>query len=433
MNSYNDILGANARIWFYLRQNTGKGRDIADSKIKTKEVLSRFDVGLPRILGLLESQKEVDEFLWQELRGNFVIKPASGSGGRGVIVVKKKAKWAGEWYLMDGKKVNVSDLRLHCSDILEGRYSLYNKSDRVLIEERIKIHPKFLRFTRSGTPDVRVIVYNNVPVMAMLRLPTKESEGKANLHQGAVGLGIDLTTGITTYGVRYNNPVKKVYDYRRKKEIKVNGIKTPNWKEILKTSVHCQKVVPGLKFLGVDLVIDKNKGPMVLELNARPGLSIQICNKAGLKRRLKRVEGVRVRSIKHGVKIARTLFGEKFAGKVNIEKTKKVLQVIEPIKIKGDGKSKVELLAKVDTGAYRSSIDKGLAEDLGLLKEDRILYHRNYQSALGEGDRRPVVPVDIWVKGQKITSEVNVTDRSHLKTKFLLGRKDLKGFLVKVK
>jgi alpha-L-glutamate ligase-like protein len=433
MNSYSDILGANARIWFYLRQNSSKGRHIADSKIKTKGILSKFDVNVPRILGLLESQKEVDEFQWEDLQGNFVIKPASGSGGRGVIVVRKKAKWAGEWYLMDGKKVNISDLRLHSSDIIEGRYSLYNKSDQVLIEERIKIHPKFLRFTKSGTPDIRVIIYNHVPVMAMLRLPTKESEGKANLHQGAIGLGIDLTTGITTYGVRYNNPVKKVYDYRRKKEIKVNGIKIPNWKEILKTSVHCQKVVPGLRFLGVDLVIDKNKGPMVLELNARPGLSIQICNKSGLKRRLKRVEGVRVRSIKHGVKIARTLFGEKFAGKVNIEKTKKVLDVIEPIKVKGDGKGKVELLAKVDTGAYRSSIDKGLAEDLGLLKEDKVLYHRSYQSALGEGDRRPIIPVNIWIKGDKITSEVNVTDRSHLKTKFLLGRKDLKGFLVKVK
>lgn len=414
MSQYNDILGANARIWFYLRKNSSKGRKIADSKIKTKKILSKRKVTVPKILSLLKSQKDVDEFEWENLEGNFVIKPASGSGGRGVMVVKKKAKWAGEWFLMDGKKVNVSDLRLHSADILEGRFSLYNRADQVLIEERIKIHPKFTRFTRSGTPDVRIIVFNYVPVMAMLRLPTKDSEGKANLHQGAIGLGVDMTTGITTYGVRYNSSVKKIYDYRRKREIKVNGIKIPDWKKILTTSVRCQKVVPGLKFLGVDLVIDKSKGPMVLELNARPGLSIQICNKAGLKRRLKRVEGVRVRSIKHGVKIARTLFGEKFAGKVELEKPQKVLKVIEPIKIKGDGRGKIELLAKADTGAYRSSIDKELAKNLGLLDEDKILYHRSYQSALGDGDRRPVIPVKIWVKGKKITSEANVTDRSSL-------------------
>lgn len=433
MSQYEDILGANARIWFYLRKNTAKGRRIADSKTLTKKILSKRKVRVPKVLGLLNNQEEVEVFNWEDLKGNFVIKPASGSGGRGVIVVKKKAKYAGEWYLMDGRKMDISDLRLHCFDILEGRFSLYNKADNVLIEERIKIHPKFLKFTRNGTPDVRIIVFNNVPVMAMLRVPTKESEGKANLHQGAVGLGVDMATGITTYGVRYNSLVKKIYDYRRKREIKVNGIKIPDWKKILNTAVRCQKVVPQLKFLGVDLVIDKNKGPMVLELNARPGLSIQICNKAGLKRRLRRVEGLKVRSINHGVKIARTLFAEEFAGKVVMSKPKKVLDIIEPIKVKGDGRGKLELLAKVDTGAYRSSIDKDLAKDLKILEDDKILYYRHYQSALGEGDRRPVVPVDIWVKGKKITSEANVTDRSKLNTKFLLGRRDLKGFMVRVK
>ena len=189
MSGYEDILGANARIWFYLRRNSSKGRRIADSKLKTKKVLGKNKVCVPKVLGLLETQQEVRDFQWEQLEGNFVIKPASGSGGRGVLVVKKRAKWAGEWFLMDGKKVNVSDLRLHCSDILEGRFSLYGKADQVLVEDRIKIHPKFLRFTNSGTPDVRIIVFNYVPVMAMLRLPQEESEGKANLHQGAIGLG----------------------------------------------------------------------------------------------------------------------------------------------------------------------------------------------------------------------------------------------------
>jgi alpha-L-glutamate ligase-like protein len=435
MSGYEDILGANARIWFYLRRNSGKGRRIADSKLKTKKVLGKNKVCVPKVLGLLKTQQEVRDFQWEQLEGNFVIKPASGSGGRGVLVVKKRAKWAGEWFLMDGKKVNVSDLRLHCSDILEGRFSLYGKADQVLVEERIKIHPKFLRFTNSGTPDVRIIVFNYVPVMAMLRLPQEESEGKANLHQGAIGLGIDLATGITTYGVKYNNPVRKIYDYRRKKKVKVNGIKIPDWKKVLKTAVRCQKAVPSLDFLGVDVVLDKEKGPMVLELNARPGLSIQICNRAGLKRRLKRVEGVSVRSIKHGVKISRALFGEEFASKVNLEEKsgKKVVKVIEPIKLVGaNSHGKVELLAKADTGAYRSSIDEDLAKKLGLLDEDNILYHRNYKSSIGEGDRRPVIPIEFWVKGKKISCEANVTDRSNLKTKFLIGRQDLKGFLVEV-
>jgi len=43
-----------------------------------------------------------------------------------------------------------------------------------------------------GLPDIRVIAYNMVPVMAMMRIPTKESGGKANIHGGACAVGIDI-------------------------------------------------------------------------------------------------------------------------------------------------------------------------------------------------------------------------------------------------
>ena len=46
----------------------------------------------------------------------------------------------------------------------------------------------------------------------------------------------------------------------------------------------------GLGYQGVDLVLDKDKGPLILELNARPGLNIQIANRAGLLTRLQLVE-----------------------------------------------------------------------------------------------------------------------------------------------
>src|SRR5690606_28920705 len=46
----------------------------------------------------------------------------------------------------------------------------------------------------------------------------------------------------------------------------------------------------GLGYVGADIVVDENKGPVVLELNARPGLSIQIANRAGLLPRLHAVE-----------------------------------------------------------------------------------------------------------------------------------------------
>jgi alpha-L-glutamate ligase-like protein len=431
MNWRSDILTKNARNRFYLPLNGGRERAIANSKTWTKKVLSKADVPVPQLIAVLKNPDEVNRFAWDRIDGGFVVKPARSSGGEGIWIIKKRAKWAGEWFLNDGQKITISDLRLHCFDILEGRFSLEEISDKVLVEERIKIHPKFLRFTRIGTPDVRIIVYNKIPVMAMLRIPTEKSKGKANLHQGAIGLGLDMATGITTFGVYHDNLISRIYDLRRKRLVKVNGIRVPEWRRLLEVAVSCAQAIPGLRFFGVDLVLDVRRGPLVLELNARPGLSIQICNRAGLRRRLLRVEGIRVRNTEHAIKIAQDLFGESFVDRVKMEEGIAIVEVLEPIKIKGINGKRHEILAKIDTGALRSSIDKGLARQLGLLRPDNILFLRHYRSALGKQRQRPVVEAVFWLKGRKIKSAVSVTDRSHLNTPVLIGRRDLGGFLIR--
>ena len=435
MGDYSDILTKNLRNWIYLRENSSFGRRIANSKLRTKKLLAKKGVVVPKLIAVFKTQRDIFNFSWEKLEDNFVIKPASSSGGEGILVIRKRAKWAGEWFLMDGRKVDIPYLRFHTLDILQGQFNIKGSQDKVFIEERIKIHPKFLRFTKLGTPDVRVIVYNRVPVMAMLRVPTEESGGKANLHQGAIGLGIDLATGITTYGVHHGQLIRRIYDRKRKKLVKVNGIKVPFWREILEAAIFCQEAVPGLNFFGVDLVLDKDKGPEVLELNARPGLAIQICNRAGLRRRLERVNGLKVRSVAHGIKIAQSLFGESFVDQVHQDGEMKIIEPLQVVKIEGlinNRKKKFSFVAKIDTGAYRSSIDYQLANDLGLLRPDNILYYRHYRSALGKKQKRPVIGLTIWIKGKKITSLANVTDRSKLRTKLLIGRKELSGFMVRV-
>ena len=337
---------------------------------------------------------------------------------------------------MNGELITSQEIKAHCQEILAGKFSLHGLADSVIVEERIKIHPMFLSITKAGTPDIRVIIYNKVPVMAMFRIPTEKSGGKANLQQGGIGLGIDLATGITTFGVEgKGNLITKIYDYGKKKMRKVNGIKIPFWREILETAVKCQQIMPGLGFLGVDVVLDKEKGPFVLEVNARPGLSIQICNKAGLKSRMNKVEEIEVRSIEHALTLSKYLFGEKFFEKVEEKEKIKTVSPLEIIKVKmGKGKRNFkEVRAKVDTGAFRSSIDKTLATELGLLAPERILYYRHYRSALGKNMDRPVIGLTFWLKDRKIITAVNVADRKKLRTKFLLGRKDLEGFLIKAK
>lgn len=456
LKQYRQFLTKNERNKIYLRKNSSKARTIADSKWKTKKILSKEGVGVPKLIVRLKRDREVENFCWEKLEGNFVVKPISGYGGEGILIIRKKisndkaTSPVGRFLMMNGKEITIKDIKRHCQEILSGRYSLYGMPDGVLVEERIKIHPKFLRLTKSGTPDIRVVVYNNVPIMAMLRIPTEKSQGRANLQQGAIGLGVDMASGITTFGVEGKETlIKRIYDIKKKKLIKVNGIKIPEWKRVLETAINCQKAIKGLGFAGVDVVLDKDDGPKVLEVNARPGLSIQICNKAGLRSRMERIEEMEVRGVEHGITLAKYLFGESFFEKVEEKQKVKTIQPIEVIKVKipkgykpdlqkskteRQGKHKVvEVRGKVDTGAYRSSIDEILADKLGLLEDKNILYYRHYRSALGKHKDRPVIGLTFWLNGKKVITAANVADRHKLRTKFLLGRKDLDGFLVKTK
>lgn len=460
LKQYRQFLTKNERNKVYLRKNSAEGRVIADSKLKTKQLLTAGGVGVPALIKKFRDDAGVEKFAWNKLDANFVVKPISGYGGEGILIIRKKiqnskSKSKSEieeirWQMMDGKTIGLEEIKDHCRNILAGKYSLHGTADGVLIEERIKIHPMFLSITKMGTPDIRVIVYNKIPVMAMFRIPTEKSQGKANLQQGAIGLGVDLATGITTFGIEgKGDEIKKLYDHGKKKWIKVNGIRIPMWKEILETAVNCQKYLPGLEFIGVDVVLDKDRGPMVLEVNSRPGLSIQICNKAGLKQRMAKVEDIDIRSTNHAVTLSKYLFGESFFEKVEQKDKVKMVEPIEIIKVKIPksfkpdltkspilrmGKHRVvEVRAKIDTGAFRSSIDKVLAEKLGLLDGGRVLYYRHYRSSLGKNKDRPVVGATFWLNGKKVTTAVNVADRNKLRTKFLLGRKDLAGFLISAK
>jgi alpha-L-glutamate ligase-like protein len=114
-----------------------------------------------------------------------------------------------------------------------------------------------------------------------VRLPTRASQGKANLHQGAVGAGIDMASGVTLTGVMGNEVIAHHPDTSHS----IEGIAIPEWDRILDISARCYELT-GLGYIGVDVVIDRDLGPLVLELNARPGLAIQIANRQGLLRRL---------------------------------------------------------------------------------------------------------------------------------------------------
>lgn len=420
-----DLLGINARSAFYLRLNPKRKRKLADDKVSTKRLLKKHKIAHPKLIAVLHSDAEFADVPWFELEKGFVIKPAHGLGGEGILIVKRKSKQGDYWFSADGQKLYLPDIEAHVRDIIEGRYSRNNEPDMALVEERVRIHPKFRKLAYGGAPDVRVIVFNNVPVMGMLRVPTEESGGRANLHQGAIGLGIDIATGITTHAVYHGNSIKYFPDTNKK----VNGITIPDWDKILSEAVKVQRV-SGLGYLAVDFLIDQERGPLVLELNDQPGLAIQVANRAGLRKRLERVEGLTVPTVEDGIRIAKALFASPFVKRIEgLSGERQVVGLYEDVKVKVGKKDRVTVKAKIDTGATSSSIDEGLARELGLLTEKNILTTKEYRSALGKQVRK-VIGITFFLKGKKISTQVGVTKRENLGAKLLIGRNDLYHFLV---
>lgn len=418
------ILGKNARSQlFSYPYNTARGRRVATSKLLAKQILKKADIPVPKTIHIFRKPEDVLKFDWGSLPSSFALKPNKGLGGEGIIVVKKRSEDKEGWITASKRKVTKEDLQLHVMDILEGAYSLKNVPDKAFIEEYIGRHKAFRKIAFRGFPDIRVIVFNRVPVMAMMRLPTKESGGRANLHQGAIAVGIDIATGITTKAFWHNRYIRYKPDTQRK----LNGIKIPQWTKILETAALCGDAVE-LSLYGADMVLHPEKGPIVLEINFQPGLSIQYANRAGLRRRLERVEGLEVKDAEHGVKIAKSIFAARFANRVLANEGIKTVNVFEIIKLKA-GKSKVPVEAKLDTGAWTTSIDKQLAEELDLINEKNILWYKKVRSSLGV-DKRPIISVTFWLAGRKIKTNANIANRSKLKKKIVIGRKDLEGFLI---
>jgi len=257
---------------------------LVDDKLTTKSLAQQAGMAVPPLYGVIEIEHQVRE-LKTILKPyqDFVIKPAQGSGGDGIIVISGRRKE--RYRKVNGQLITQEDLDHHVSNILSGLYSLGGHPDKTLIEYRVQFDPIFESISFQGVPDIRIIVFLGVPVMAMVRLPTRMSEGKANLHQGAIGAGIDLRTGKTLTGVWQNEIVTEHPDT----EQSITNVQVPEWDTLLNLAARSYELT-GLGYQGVDLVLDKDKGPLILELNARPGLNIQIANRAGLLTRLQLVE-----------------------------------------------------------------------------------------------------------------------------------------------
>jgi alpha-L-glutamate ligase-like protein len=271
------ILGMNRRnAACILDYNPRSLFPLVDDKLRILDLCRRIHVPTPAVHAAIEYHSRLRRL--PEILGDltdFVLKPNRGSAGRGVLVLVGRD--GNSYRRHNGGLVRLEQVRQHLSDILSGMYSLGGRPDEAIVQQRVRLHPDFAAVAYQGIPDIRVILYRNEPAMAMLRLPTKASNGRANLHQGGIGTGIDLASGFTHHAVQRNRMIECHPDTG----MPVIGLRVPYWTRVLEMARRVGETV-GLGYLGVDIVVDASEGPMVLEANARPGLAIQIANGLGL-------------------------------------------------------------------------------------------------------------------------------------------------------
>lgn len=261
--------------------NKRKHYKLADDKVLSKTILEKHQIPCSKTYAVIEHIGDIVS-TWKSIQkyNKIAIKPANGSGGGGIKILKKNKE---KQWVSGGLVINENDIFLHMANIIMGRFSL-NSNDRVLIEECIEAHPFFYEIYPQGVPDFRIILLNEQPLMAMLRVPTDKSDGKANLHQGGLGIGIDMENG--TLMEAYDG--KKYFKNHPDNQNPILGKTIPHWHKIIEISKQTAKHFP-LNYLGVDVVMDKELGPLIMEVNVRPGLAIQLANKTGMKKILKKM------------------------------------------------------------------------------------------------------------------------------------------------
>jgi hypothetical protein len=263
--------------------------------------------------------------------------------------------------------------------------------------------------------------------------------------------------------------IDKTMDLKQNKTL--SGIQIPEWDKLLEIALKCQKAT-GLGYIGVDIAVDRYKGPVIFEVNARPGLGIQVANQAGLRWRLEKAKGLDVKSIKHGIRLGKNLFGGEVEESIESISGRKVVNILEKVNVyhkpavrMKKRKQKIKVDKEIantfmDTGVLTSRISSRLANRIGfrdatkyfkeidipknfdsfkeaqeyidnggkkIVKHDDILRLAKIVED-GKINVRPVFKITIKITGDVKDIEAILTD--DIIYPLVIGRSELSGYLV---
>src|SRR5256712_734074 len=159
-------------------------------KDAVRKLLQPYGIPVAQTYLTINRQGEMDSFRdWMSIHNTFAIKPDRGYGGGGILLLQKGG-WDGGYY----KNIGVLDVPpLECPfrPPLDGEDHLDGGAWRLggLVAQDSSLR----KIAPVGLADFRIISFLGYPVMAMMRIPTSSSGGKANLHSGAVAAGVQIS------------------------------------------------------------------------------------------------------------------------------------------------------------------------------------------------------------------------------------------------
>lgn len=410
--SHHGVLGLNARNLLYIKPfNPRKAVAFADDKRKTKAFLAARGVPTAKIYAKIESRQQLKSFNFDALPDECVLKPNYGAGGEGIIILQGRRN--GDFLEQGKTPMTRAQLIAHIEDILDGRFSVNGELDTAFFEKLLVADDAFAPFQPAGLPDVRIIVFNLVPVMAMLRIPTFQSRGKANVHLGGIGIGIDIAKGTTTFATQFNRLVHQLPH-----GVSPSGIAIPQWEELLLIASRIQYMT-NIGYIAVDLTVDHDLGPVLLEVNARAGLMVQVANLAPLRSRLERVKGLVVPSPEKGVRIAQELFGQKLSREGKTQDDDRVLlSLYETVTVSGEGMT-IPVPSLIRPTEERTYFSEDLLAELAL-----------HNLAELDDDEEQTYRIKFSIGGKKILTIVRAGLMPDPSVRAVIGRRDLQGFLI---